>query len=161
LVDAVERYLAASVANDIDALVATLASDAEVLSPISGRTVFRGREDMRTLLGAVYGALRGLRWSEPIGDGAIRVAVGEGSVGPFQFSDAMVFEVDPDGAIIRIRPHLRPLIGLVALAAVLLPRLLRHPGLAMRALLGGAGPAFVQPADEAEQELDFGRPERS
>ena len=65
--DALDRYLAASSANDIDALMGTLAPDAEVFSPISGRMVFRGHDDLRVLLGAVYGSLNGLRWGEAIG----------------------------------------------------------------------------------------------
>lgn len=48
-VDALDRYLAASSANDIDALMGTLAPDAEVFSPISGRMVFRGHDDLREL----------------------------------------------------------------------------------------------------------------
>jgi hypothetical protein len=50
--DAVARYRAASEANDIDATMAVLAPDAELVSPISGRLVFRGRDDLRVLLTA-------------------------------------------------------------------------------------------------------------
>jgi hypothetical protein len=138
MTDAVDRYLAASRAQDMDALLTTLAAEAEVLSPISGRMVFRGRADLRTLLGAVYGSIRGLRWGEQIGGGSIRTVIGEGSVGPFPFGDAMVFELDSDGAIVRIRPHLRPWLGLSALAVALLPRLLPHPGVLIRALRAGS-----------------------
>lgn len=52
--DAVARYRAASEANDLDALMETIAPDAELVSPLSGRMVFRGRDDLRVLLGAVY-----------------------------------------------------------------------------------------------------------
>jgi len=41
--DAVARYRAASEANDIGALLETLAPDVELVSPLSGRLVFRGR----------------------------------------------------------------------------------------------------------------------
>ena len=56
-------------ARDIDRIVSTLAPDAELLSPLSGRMVFRGRDDLRVLLGAVYGGLSDLTWREIIGDG--------------------------------------------------------------------------------------------
>jgi ketosteroid isomerase-like protein len=62
--DAVSRYCAASEANDLDGVLATLTPDAEVVSPISGHLVFRGQRDLRVLLGAVYGSLAGLRWRE-------------------------------------------------------------------------------------------------
>ncbi len=60
--DAVARYRTASEQADIDALVETLAQDAELVSPLSRRMVFRGREDLRALLDAVYTSVRRLRW---------------------------------------------------------------------------------------------------
>jgi hypothetical protein len=132
--DAVSRYRAASEANDIDALMQTLAPDVEVVSPISGRMVFSGQDDVRLLLAAVYGALRGLRWSETVGDGERRVVLGEARVGPVGLTDAMVFELAPDGRIRRISPHLRPWLALTLFAAVLGPRVGRRPGVMWRAL---------------------------
>ena len=129
-----ERYRAASEANDIDALMGTLADDVELASPISGRLVFRGRDDLRVLLDAVYGSLRGLRWTERVGDGASQVLVGEARVGPFQMTDAMVFDLAADGKIRRIRPHLRPWLALTVLALILGPKVGRHPGVVRRAL---------------------------
>ena len=129
-----ERYRAASEANDIDALMGTLADDVELASPISGRRVFRGRDDLRVLLDAVYGSLRGLRWTERVGDGASQVLVGEARVGPFQMTDAMVFDLAADGKIRRIRPHLRPWLALTVLALILGPKVGRHPGVVRRAL---------------------------
>ena len=41
--EAIARYCAASSAGDLEALMATLAADAELVSPLSGRMVFRGR----------------------------------------------------------------------------------------------------------------------
>lgn len=134
--DAVADYLAASEANDIDALMATLAPDAELVSPLSGRMVFRGHDDVRILAGAVYGSLRGLRWGEQLGQGATRAVVGEMAVGPVKLSDAMVFELDAEGRIARVRPHLRPWLGLTAFAVALGPKLARHPGVLLRALRG-------------------------
>jgi hypothetical protein len=132
--DAVSRYRAASEANDIDALMQTLAPDVEVVSPISGRMVFSGQDDVRLLLAAVYGSLRGLRWSETVGDGERRVVLGEARVGPVGLTDAMVFERAPDGRIRRISPHLRPWLALTLFAAVLGPRVGRRPGVMWRAL---------------------------
>jgi hypothetical protein len=132
--DAVARYRAASEANDVEGLLDTLAPDAEVVSPISGRMVFRGREDLRVLLGAVYGGITGLRWHEEVGDGPVRVVVGDAGVGPIQLGDAMVFELAADGRIQRISPHIRPWLALTFLALKLAPTVARHPGLVRRAL---------------------------
>lgn len=135
--DFVARYRVASEANDIDAIMATLAPDAELVSPISGRMVFRGQPDLRILLTAVYGSMRALRWRHEIGDGPVRVLTGDATVGPVQLGDAMVFELAPDGRIQRIRPHLRPWLALTLLALKLGPALARHPGVIRRALQTG------------------------
>jgi hypothetical protein len=132
--DAVARYRAASEANDIDALVGTLAPDAELVSPLSGRMVFRGKDDLRVLLSAVYASLRGWRWHEEVGDASRRVIIGRGKVGPFNVGDAMVLELSSDGQIQRIRPYLRPWLGLTGFALLVAPRLIGHPGVIRRAL---------------------------
>jgi hypothetical protein len=131
--DAVARYRAASENNDMDALIATLAPDVELVSPLSGRLVFRGRDDLRVLLGAVYGGMKGLRWREELGDGATRVVLGDGTVGPFKLADAMVCDLDGDGQIRRIRPYLRPWLALTFLALQLAPKIGRHPSVTLRA----------------------------
>jgi len=98
--------------------------------------VFHGADDVRILLSAVYGTLRDLRWTDTVGDGERRVAVGEARVGPIAMTDAMVFELAPDGLIRRISPHLRPWLALTVFAAVLGPKVARHPGVVRRALAG-------------------------
>jgi SnoaL-like domain len=134
--DAIRRYRAASEANDIDALMETLSADVELVSPLSGRMVFRGHDDLRVLLSAIYGAMSGLRWREEVGDETIRVVIGDGSIGPLRIGDAMVCELAQDGRIRRIRPYLRPWLALTLLALVLGPKIGRHPAIVMRALRG-------------------------
>jgi hypothetical protein len=134
--DVVTRYRAASEANDIDALIELLEPDVELISPLSGRMVFRGRHDLRVLLAAVYGNLKGWRWHEQLGEGSLQVVIGSGKVGPFRLGDAMVFELSSRGGIQRIRPHLRPWLGLTGFALLVGPQLARHPGVILRALRG-------------------------
>jgi hypothetical protein len=134
--DAVSTYCVASEAADIDTMMGTLAPDAELVSPISGRMVFRGHDDLRVLLTAVYGSLRRLRWTEAVGQDRVRVAIAEARVGPLRMTDAMVFDLGADGLITRVRPHLRPWLALTLLAAVLGPKVGRHPGVVRRALRG-------------------------
>ncbi len=130
------RYRIASEANDVEGLLDVLAPDAELVSPLSGRMVFRGREDLRVLLTAVYGGMRGLRWREEFGDAQHRVVIGEGRVGPLRMSDAMVFDLANDGRIQRIRPHLRPWLAVTLFALMLGPKVARRPGVLLRALTG-------------------------
>jgi ketosteroid isomerase-like protein len=136
--DPVQRYLSASEAGDIDGIMSALTSDVEVVSPISGRMVFRGQDDVRVLLSAVYGSLRDLRWTRTLGEADHRVALGRTRIGPVRMTDAMVFELAPDGRIRRISPHLRPWLALTLFALVLGPKVSRRPGMIQRALRAGA-----------------------
>jgi len=132
--DAVAVFCEATRVRDIDRIVSTLAPDAELLSPLSGRMVFRGRDDLRVLLGAVYSGLSNLVWREVIGEGATRVAVSDARIAGVTITDAMVLELDDAGLIVRIRPHLRPWLAITLFALLLGPKIARHPGVLRRAL---------------------------
>jgi hypothetical protein len=132
--DAVAMFLEATTARDIDRIVSTLALDAELLSPLFGSMVFRGRDDLRVLLGAVYGGLSDLVWREVIGDGSTRVAVSDARIAGLTITDAMVLDLDDDGLIARIRPHLKPWLAVTLFALLLGPKIARHPGVLRRAL---------------------------
>ena len=134
--DALWRFCRASERGDIDALMQTLSPDVQVVSPISGRMVFRGEQDVRLLLSAVYTSIKGLRWSRQLREGDAAVAVGEAHIGPLAMTDAMVFDLAADGRIRRISPHLRPWFALTLFAAVLGPKVARHPDVVRRALAG-------------------------
>ena len=135
--DAISRYRTASEKGDIGALMETLTADVEVVSPISGKMAFRGQDDVRILLSAVYGSLSDLRWTDTVGDGERRVVLGEMRIGPVAMTDAMVFELAPDGLIRRIGPHLRPWLALTLFAGVIGPKVARHPAVVRRALSSG------------------------
>jgi hypothetical protein len=135
--DSLSQYRSASEANDIARLMEATTTDVEVVSPISGRMVFKGQEDVEFLLSAVYGTLSGLTWKQEIGEGEHRVLYGEARLGPVRMTDAMVFELAPDGRIRRISPHLRPWLALTLFAMVLGPKVGFRPGVVLRALRNG------------------------
>src|SRR5258707_6961570 len=110
-VDAVATFCDATRANDVDRIVSTLAPDAELLSPLSGRMVFRGRDDLRVLLGAVYGGLSGLTWREVIGDGATRVAGSDGRVPGVTITQGVGLQLDDTGVVGRVPAHPPPRLG--------------------------------------------------
>jgi len=136
--DSIQQYRTASEAGDISSLMKATAPDVELVSPISGRMVFSGRDDVEFLLAAVYGTLSGLEWKQEIGDGSHRVLYGEAKLGPVRMTDAMVFELDGEGRIRRISPHLRPWLALTLFAIVLGPKVGFRPGVVWRALRAGA-----------------------
>jgi hypothetical protein len=132
--DAVAVFLEATRTKDVDRMLSALASDAELVSPLSGRMIFRDRDDLRLLLGAVYGALSELSWEEVIGEGSTRVAVSTARVAGVTITDAMVLDVDDAGLITRIRPHLRPWLAVTLFALLLGPKIARHPVAVRRTL---------------------------
>jgi hypothetical protein len=132
--DAVASYCAASQANDMDALAATLAADVQLPSPLSGNLLFRGRDDVRFLLSCVYDTIGHVRWEEPVGNGSTRLALAEARVGGLRIDDAMIFALDADGLIREIRPHLRPWLATTLFALLVGPKVARRPGVLARAL---------------------------
>ena len=134
--DAVERYCAASTANDMAALAATLADGVELTSPVSGRMVFRGKADVVHVLTQVHRLLHGLRWVPLPGTGPQRAAYAEARIAGLRLTDAMLLDLDAEGRITRVRPHLRPWSALTVFAALLGPRVLARPRAVTRALRG-------------------------
>ena len=84
----------------------------------------------------MYGSLKGLRWTDALGEGERRVIVGEARLLGVRLTDAMVFDLAADGRIRRIGPHLRPWLALTLFAVVLGPKVGLHPGAVRRALRG-------------------------
>ncbi len=96
--------------------------------------MIRGRKDLRLLFAAVYGSLSELRWTEPIMDGDRGFMIAKARVGPFRIDDAMAFELDHDGRIQRLRPHLRPWLASTWFALAVGVKMVRHPGVLWRAV---------------------------
>jgi limonene-1,2-epoxide hydrolase len=132
-VDVIGRFCAATEAGDIDAVIETLASDAELVSPLAGRAVFRGHDDLRALFSALLPTLSGLTWRHQVSNAGTTVAVADARVMGVRIGDAVVIEEDIDGHIRRLTPHVRPWLGLTLLATVLGPKLARHPAVIRRA----------------------------
>jgi hypothetical protein len=118
----------------MDAAVETFAENIRLPSPLFRVLTFEGREDMRTLLSAVYGLLKDVSWEPPIGERTVRVAVARGRIAGLRIDDAMVFELDSAGQIEAIRPHLRPLLATAVFALLIPTRIAGKPGVLLRAL---------------------------
>src|SRR6476620_58957 len=97
--DAVSRYRAASEGGDIDGIMATMSPDVELVSPISGRMVFRGEDDVSLLLRGLYCSLKGLRWTDSLGDGERLVIVGEAKLLGVRLTVGILFDLAPEGGI--------------------------------------------------------------
>lgn len=133
-----ERFVTAIAAKDVDGVVACLAADAELRSPITRRIVFRGREQIREVLEVVYAALEDNRVEAVIGDGDERVLLVSSRLGGQPLDETMVVRQNAAGEITSMRLYVRTMPQLVSLAAVVGPPLARRRSrvraLAIRAL---------------------------
>jgi hypothetical protein len=136
-VDAIAEYKAAAETNDRARFVNTLAPDAELVSPLLAHGVIRGSNDLGLLFSAVYGSLSEVRWTKEIMDGRRGFMIAHARIGPFKIDDALVFELDAEGRILGLRPHLRPWVATTWFALAIGPKLARHPGVLWRALRRG------------------------
>jgi hypothetical protein len=118
----------------MDAAGSTLAADVTLPSPLIGRAVFKGRDDVLALLRIVYSLLGAVRWQAPVGEGSRWVGLTETRVAGMRIDDAMVFELDGEGMIVQLRPHLRPLLATIVFFLLIGPRVAPQPGLLLRAL---------------------------
>jgi hypothetical protein len=121
----------------MDAMAATFAPGVELPSPLLGSVVFKGAADVKTVLSAVYASLGKVEWEAPIGSGRELVAIAHTTIAGMRIDDAMHFELDDEGRIVRIRPHLRPLLATIVFALLIGPRILPHPGVVLRGLRRG------------------------
>jgi hypothetical protein len=131
--DVISQFRSATEAGDVGGFMELIHPQAELISPIFGRLVIRGERDLRTLFTAVYGSVKNLSWVDQVGDERLVLLRGEARIGPTRLDDAMVLELGPDGRIRRIRPHFRPLLGMVMFTLIVGVKLVRQPGLFLRA----------------------------
>lgn len=131
LVEAMKR-------KDAAAVVAFLAEDAVLRSPISRRIVFRGRDQIREVLEVVYELLDTADVDAVVGEGDRRVLLLRASIGKLPIDEAMALRLDGRGRVTEMTLYVRAMPQLVAFAAVLGPPLAarrsRARALAVKAL---------------------------
>jgi hypothetical protein len=125
---ATARFCAAMEAGDAAGAVEPLAPDVVLHSPITLGVEFRGRDQLRELFEDVHSVVSDIRYSEEVGDGGVRVIVGEGRVARERLHETVLVRLDDAGLIRELTLYIRPLPGLAALAAALGPRVARRRG---------------------------------
>lgn len=132
-------YRAAVEAGDLAALRACLAPAATLKSPITDSFEFEGRDQIADVMEDVFAVVGERRFDADTGDARERVLHGAGVVGGVAIDEVLRISLDDAGLITRIELFVRPLPGLVTLAAELGPRVARRGsparGRAVRAML--------------------------
>jgi hypothetical protein len=120
---AVGDYRRAMVAGDLDAVVASMSPDILLNSPITLRHQFRGRDELREVYAAVLAEVTEIEYDREIVDGSTCVLIGTGTVRGQHIEETVLIGLDATGAIAEITLYVRPMPGLLALAAALAPHI--------------------------------------
>jgi hypothetical protein len=103
-------------------VIATLAPDVVLHSPITERVKFRGPAEVRELLLSVFEAISDIRYSADVGDDRTRALFYRAHVNGTPVEEATRIELDEQGRIREITLFFRPLPGLATVTAELGPR---------------------------------------
>jgi SnoaL-like domain len=132
-------YRAAAEAQDTAAMLACLRPDVVLTSPITHRFTFNGHAQLGPLLDDVHAVLSDARFRVDTGDDRARLLVLDARVGRERVTELLYVTLDDEGLIATMELALRPMPGLLAMAAALGPRVARRRGraraLAVRAMI--------------------------
>jgi hypothetical protein len=113
-------------AGDLDGIVDALAPDAVLISPITSRFHFEGRNQLRELFSEVLETLEDFKVLDQFGRGDRLAVVWQARVRGQQIEGTDILLLDDAGKVREIRLFIRPLPGLAALTAALASRLARQ-----------------------------------
>ncbi len=133
--DTSERFQEAVAAGDPDAIAALLAPDAVVRGPITMRQEFRGRAEIRELFAVMLAHVDDVEYVHDVGDDEVRMLALRGRRGSIRYEEAVELHLGADGLITEIRAYVRPLPGMVAMAAAFAPAIARARGQHARAVV--------------------------
>lgn len=139
--NSIDRWKQAGEAHNAAAAMAALATDAELVSPLTHRFRFRGLREIGELLDAVFEVASDYRYERDLRGAREAFLASRSQVAGVEIHELQHLELDGRGAITRITLAVRPLTALTALARALGPELARrqgHPRHARRLAHAGA-----------------------
>ncbi len=119
----VEGYRRAMEAGNLEGVLATMSADVVLNSPITDRHQFRGREELREVYAAVLTEVAEISFERELTEGSCTVLFGSGTVGGQRIEETISIQLDGDGLISELTIFVRPMPGLLALAAALAPHI--------------------------------------
>jgi len=126
--DAVPRWCRAGETGDATAAAACLAAGVVLVSPLTDQFRFRGREQVRAVLDAVFAVVDDFAFDSAVGEGQTRALLCRGRVGGQVLEEVQWLRLDGAGLIAEITLFCRPLPALTALMQALGPELARRQG---------------------------------
>jgi hypothetical protein len=113
---------------DVDGVVATLAPDVVLHSPITDRVTFVGRDEIEQLLPLIFETIRDIRYFADVGNDHTRALFYRARVRRQLVEEATRIELDDERRVRSITVFFRPLPGLATLTAALGPRVAHKHG---------------------------------
>jgi hypothetical protein len=123
---AVSAFREAAERRELEPLLATLAPDVVIRSPVSERLSFEGIEQARELFGVVFEELGEFTYTDEFEAADARVLVYRGHLAGEQIEEVQLLRLAADGKIRELTFFIRPLPGLAGVAAGLAPRFARR-----------------------------------
>jgi hypothetical protein len=137
----IEPFVAAAQAHDVAGLVALTSPDVVLRSPITTGFVFRGHDQLTTLMEDVWAVLPDQRYTGETGNARTRVLQAQATIDGLELHEMILIEVDDAGLVESMELFMRPMPAVVALAAALGPRVARRRSPAR----GAAASAMFKP----------------
>jgi deazaflavin-dependent oxidoreductase (nitroreductase family) len=134
-------YRQAFAARDIDGVAALLADDVVFHSPVIADPGFEGRASVAALHAILFDTITDVEYTREVGDGKMHFLVANGRVRGKPIESTTTLEFDADQKIREIWVMVRPLTGVVAIAAAIGSQLAER----RRAGLGAAVRALSKP----------------
>lgn len=137
----IAAWRAAGESANVTAAMACLATDVEVVSPLTARFRFRGQAQVSDMLASAFEVIHDIRFHTTVGDGDTWALFYHGRAGREAVEEAQLLRLDADGLIREITFFGRPLPALTEVMAGIGPRLLRRqrqPVLARVVMLAAA-----------------------
>lgn len=100
----------------------------ELISPLTSRFRFRGREQVHELLSAAFAVISEIRYHTQLGDGDTRALFYRTRIGDDELEEAQLLRLDARGLISEVTLFGRPLPALTGLMATLGPELVKRQG---------------------------------
>ena len=126
--DVVARWRAAGESGDAEAAAACLGDDAVLISPLTDRFRFVGRDQVTDVLTAAFSVMQGIRFHTEVRDDHLVALFARAHIGRQDVEEAQLLRLDAHGLITELTIFGRPLPALTGLMAALGPTLARNQG---------------------------------
>lgn len=119
-------FPAGVVAGDLSSIAAAVTEDVVLISPITSRFRFEGRDEVTELMSVVLETFEDIQVFEEFGAGDRRAVAWRARIGDQRVEGSDILLLDGEGKVREIRLFIRPLPGLATATAALGPRLARR-----------------------------------